>query len=42
MGLLSIAAAGLGLIWALTDEERLTWHDMATQTFLTTGEPAES
>ncbi len=42
MGLLSIAAAGLGLIWALTDEERLTWHDMATQTFLTTGEPSES
>lgn len=42
MGMLSIAAAGLGLLWAVTDEESLTWHDMATQTFLTNGEQAES
>lgn len=34
MGILSFVAAGLGLLWAVTDEESLTWHDMVTQTFL--------
>jgi len=24
---LSMASAGLGLVWALVDEENLTWHD---------------
>ena len=31
---LSVAPAGLGLIWAVFDEERLTWHDHATGTYL--------
>lgn len=30
---LSLAAAGLGLIWALADEEKLTWHDHISKTF---------
>ncbi len=30
---LSILAAGLGLIWALVDEESLTWHDHMSNTF---------
>jgi uncharacterized RDD family membrane protein YckC len=33
--LLSAAALGLGYLWALIDEERLTWHDRMSQTFLT-------
>ncbi len=32
---LSIMPAGLGLIWALGDGERLTWHDHISNTFLT-------
>jgi uncharacterized RDD family membrane protein YckC len=32
-GFLSTLAAGLGLIWALADEEKLTWHDHISQTF---------
>lgn len=32
---LSIAAGGLGLLWALFDEEKLTWHDHMSQTFPT-------
>lgn len=32
-GAVSIIAAGLGLIWALFDEERLTWHDHMSGTF---------
>jgi uncharacterized RDD family membrane protein YckC len=32
-GLLSISAAGLGLIWALVDEETLSWHDHISKTF---------
>lgn len=32
---LSIVSAGLGLVWALTDEERLTWHDHISKTFPT-------
>ena len=30
---ISAAAAGLGLAWALVDEERLTWHDHMSKTF---------
>jgi len=30
---LSTAAAGLGLVWALVDEEHLTWHDHISKTF---------
>jgi uncharacterized RDD family membrane protein YckC len=30
---LSLVAAGLGLIWALVDEESLTWHDHISKTF---------
>ena len=40
-GLLSLAGGGLGLLWSLVDEESLTWHDMMTQTFLTSGERVE-
>lgn len=32
---LSVASAGLGLIWALADEEKLTWHDHISKTFPT-------
>ena len=35
-GLLSLAAAGVGLLWALVDEESLTWHDHISKTFPTT------
>jgi uncharacterized RDD family membrane protein YckC len=31
--LLSTLSAGLGLIWALVDEENLTWHDHISKTF---------
>jgi uncharacterized RDD family membrane protein YckC len=33
--LLSLAAAGIGLIWALVDEDGLTWHDHISSTFPT-------
>ena len=33
--ILSLAAAGLGLLWALADEEKLTWHDHISRTFVT-------
>ncbi len=33
--LLSIASAGLGLVWALVDEENLAWHDHISKTFPT-------
>lgn len=33
--LLSLFAAGLGLVWALVDEESLTWHDHISKTFPT-------
>ena len=32
-GLLSLVASGLGLIWALVDEETLSWHDHISKTF---------
>jgi len=35
MSIISLCAAGLGLLWALVDEENLTWHDHATKTFPT-------
>lgn len=34
-GFLSLLAAGLGLLWALVDEESLTWHDHMSKTFPT-------
>ncbi len=36
---LSVAAAFLGVIWALVDEESLTWHDHISKTFPTAGAP---
>ncbi len=33
-GTLSTGAGGLGLIWALCDEETLSWHDHMSKTFL--------
>lgn len=32
--MLSSAPAAAGFLWALIDEDRLTWHDRITQTFL--------
>jgi uncharacterized RDD family membrane protein YckC len=34
---LSVVSAGLGLVWALVDEENLTWHDHISKTFPTIG-----
>jgi uncharacterized RDD family membrane protein YckC len=34
---LSLASAGLGLVWALVDEESLTWHDHISKTFPSAG-----
>jgi uncharacterized RDD family membrane protein YckC len=34
---LSFLSAGLGLVWALVDEENLTWHDHISKTFPTIG-----
>jgi uncharacterized RDD family membrane protein YckC len=34
-GFVGAIAAGIGLIWALFDEERLTWHDYMSKTFPT-------
>jgi uncharacterized RDD family membrane protein YckC len=34
-GFLSLGAGGLGLLWALVDEETLTWHDHISKTFPT-------
>lgn len=39
--LLSLLAAGLGLLWSLVDEETLTWHDHMSKTFPTPYDPAE-
>jgi uncharacterized RDD family membrane protein YckC len=36
-GLLSLFSAGVGLVWALVDEESLTWHDHISKTFPTAG-----
>jgi uncharacterized RDD family membrane protein YckC len=35
--LLSIVSVGLGLVWALVDEESLAWHDHISKTFPTAG-----
>lgn len=35
--LLSVISAGLGLVWALVDEENLAWHDHISKTFPTVG-----
>lgn len=35
--LLSVLSVGLGLVWALVDEESLTWHDHISKTFPTPG-----
>lgn len=35
--LLSFLSAGLGLVWALVDEESLAWHDHISKTFPTPG-----
>ena len=32
----SVLPAGIGLFWALMDEERLTFHDHISETFITT------
>ena len=32
-GFVSFIAAGIGLLWGLVDEERLTWHDYMSKTF---------
>ena len=34
----SVLAAGMGLIWALVDEDALTWHDHISSTFPTIAE----
>jgi uncharacterized RDD family membrane protein YckC len=34
-GCLSVMATGLGVLWALVDEESLTWHDHMSKTFPT-------
>ena len=38
-GCLSVIASGLGLLWALVDEETLTWHDHISKTFPTPNLP---
>ncbi len=35
--ILSLLSIGLGLVWALVDEENLTWHDHISKTFPTPG-----
>jgi hypothetical protein len=34
-GWIAVVSAGMGLIWALLDEERLAWHDHMSGTFPT-------
>jgi uncharacterized RDD family membrane protein YckC len=34
-GWLSLASAGMGVLWALADQDHLSWHDHVSQTFLT-------
>ena len=34
-GFISLLAAGLGVAWAIVDEDRLTWHDHMSTTFPT-------
>jgi hypothetical protein len=37
-GCLSVASGARGLLWAICDQETLTWHDHISKTFLTTGD----
>jgi uncharacterized RDD family membrane protein YckC len=37
--LLSAAAMALGFLWALWDEDRFTWHDRISQTYVTAASP---
>jgi len=39
---LSFCAGGIGLLWALVDEEKLTWHDHISKTFPTLQESNSS
>jgi uncharacterized RDD family membrane protein YckC len=39
---LSFCSAGLGLLWAMADEENLTWHDHISKTFPTVREVPRS
>ena len=39
---LSFCAGGIGLLWALADEEKLAWHDHMSKTFPTTEESNRS
>ena len=39
---LSFCAGGIGLLWALVDEEKLTWHDHMSKTFPTVEESNSS
>jgi len=34
-GMVSLLSLGIGLLWGLLDEERLTWHDHMSSTFPT-------
>ncbi len=34
-GCISVLSAGMGLLWPLADQDRLSWHDHISQTFLT-------
>jgi uncharacterized RDD family membrane protein YckC len=34
-GCISVAGAGMGLLWPLADQDKLSWHDHISQTFLT-------
>ena len=34
-GCVSVISAGMGLMWSLADQDKLTWHDHISQTFLT-------
>jgi uncharacterized RDD family membrane protein YckC len=38
---LSGAALMLGFVWALWDEDRFTWHDRISQTYITAATPAQ-
>ncbi len=36
--LLSLAALGIGFVWAAADEQGLTWHDRISKTFISQDE----
>ena len=38
---LSTTALGLGFVWSLADEDKLSWHDRLSKTFLTRDESAD-